>query len=101
MKTEIYECDRCHKKATTKEECDLLALGTIHVGFEKHYSGNGDYNVWSSHAIWSKELCRACRAEIGCLEEKIKEAAKKGTTNIPSLEDMVREIVRQELPRGD
>ena len=98
MKTEIYECDRCHKKAITKEERDLLALGSIHVGFEKQYQSGGAYGVYASHQTWSKELCRACRAEIGCLEDKIQEAKNNGQPITATLEDMIREIVRQELP---
>lgn len=97
MKTTIYECDRCHKKATTKEEIELLALGTVSVGFK---IGGGSYSspeVYAAYQIWEKEMCRACRAEIGCLEDKKKEY-KQAPDNTPSLEDMVREIVRQEFP---
>jgi hypothetical protein len=97
MKTEIYECDKCHKKATTADEIKLLDLGSIHVGFERQYRSGGEYDVYAAHQMWSKELCRACRAEIGCLESKVRSEAKAETNNIPTLEDMVREIVRQEI----
>ena len=101
MKTEIYECDRCHKKAITKEERALLALGSIHIGFEKHYQSGGDYQVYAANQSWSMELCRACRAEIGCLEDKVRAAQAEGKPAQATLEDMVREIVRQELPGGN
>ena len=100
MKTEIYECDRCHKKAITKEERDRLGLGTVNVGFERHYFGGGDDKVFASHQAWSKDLCRACRAEIGCLEDKVRQAEHNKENTVPSLEDMIRKIVRQELPGG-
>jgi len=100
-KTEIYECDRCHKKATTKAEQEILALGTITVGFDVSYpSYSYSYpTVRARHQVWKQELCMACRAEIGCLEDKIREADKADNANVPSLEDMVREIVRQEIPQ--
>lgn len=97
MKTEIYECDRCHKKAITAEERKLLDLGTISVGFERQYRGGVGYDVYAAHQMWSKEMCRACRAEIGCLESKVRAESEAESNNVPTLEDMVREIVRQEI----
>ena len=38
MKTEIYEGDRCHKKATTNEEQELLGLGEIRIEFKASHS---------------------------------------------------------------
>lgn len=96
MKTEIYECDRCRKKATTKEERELLGLGDIHLGFRVDYACS--CSVWAATSAWHKQWCRACRAELGCQEEKISDRKNPTPDNqVPSLEDMVREIVRQEI----
>lgn len=100
---EVHECDKCHKQATTTEEKELLGIGEVIVGFSLHHVGYGSLSrvePYRAHQKWSKDLCRACRAEIGCLEEKIKEKDRANDNNVPTLEDMVREIVRQELPEN-
>jgi hypothetical protein len=101
MKTEIYECDRCHKKAITKEEREVLALGDVAIGFSIHYTGYNPPAVFAPHRLWKKEICRACRKELGCIEEEIRDASKDEKIPVPSFEDMVREIVRQEMPGGN
>lgn len=96
MKTEIHECDRCHKKATTPEEKEKLALGSIKLGFETaYYSTSQLISIYVPNQKWEREWCRACRTELGILEDKVKHDTP--AENIPSLEDMVREIVRQEI----
>lgn len=96
MKFETHKCDRCGKTATTEEEKEALGLGSIHLGFSIDSYGGGA-GVWAATERWSREWCRACRKELGMLERENK-TSPEVTESAPSLEDMVREIVRQELP---
>lgn len=95
MKHEVHTCDRCGKSAATKEEQEVLNLGTLCLGFATNmfYS---QPRVHSAHHVWTREWCQACRTELGCLEPKVREAAQNGTP-VTSLEDLVREIVREEV----
>ena len=89
MKTEIYECDRCHKKATTP--ADIKSLDLTKAQF---YVTGQAY----SDTVWSKDWCVNCRKELGVFE--LNRVTSPVAVVYPSLEDMVREIVRQELPGG-
>ena len=96
MKTETLTCDRCGKSATTGEEKDKLGLGNIDLGFRTEYFYPSQTTaVYADHAEWHKQWCRACRKELGILEEELR---KQPDAPVPTLEDMVREIVRSELP---
>jgi hypothetical protein len=98
MKREILVCDRCKTQAETPEEKETLGLGQIVIGFEIQYSGA--YNsrkVWAANQQWSRDWCRECRAEVGILENENKRPIVSETA--PSLEDMIRDIVREELPQ--
>lgn len=96
MKTEIYECDRCHKKAITSDEVYTLDLRAVKLEIISSVNLREKFT-------WSAEWCRACRTQIGVEELDKREGKPQVQIPVepqPSLEDMVREIVRQELPNS-
>ena len=99
MKREILVCDRCGAEAETKEEKGVLALGRVVIGFRldhASYGGLGDsVEIYAPHATWQKEMCRKCRAELGILEEKVRNAPADCPP--PCMEDIIREIVSEEI----
>jgi hypothetical protein len=95
MKREILVCDRCGCEAETKEEKELQALGKICLGFDVFYSSYSHPQVFAADKTWNREWCRKCRAELHILEDEIRKPTAE-TPAPPSLEDMIREIVRQE-----
>ena len=93
----IHVCDRCGKSAESKEATEKLGLGDICLGFNIHssYGYGSSSKVYAANQTWRKSWCRACRKELGILEKEIR---KNKEIQVPSLEDMVREIVREEIP---
>ncbi len=99
MRREIWVCDRCQASAETKEEINELGLGDVVLGFERvgHY-GIFPSSVYAPNQKWRKSWCRKCRTELGILEEKIKQCTPP--EEVPSIESVIREIVREELSAG-
>ena len=95
MKTEIYECDKCHKKATTQEEVAKLALVTFSIGTSIQYYSTMPNVIYPTFQTWSKELCKDCRDKMGLTVKVMTKQAEPNS--IPTFEDMVREIVREEM----
>jgi hypothetical protein len=101
MKREILICDRCHASAETESEKKELALGDIAVGFGTTYHSypfQGS-KVYPGHSVWNAQWCHKCRLELG-IAGTPSEVFKKPEAEVPSLEDMVREIVREEVQQG-
>ena len=96
MKIETWKCDRCGKLASTKEGIEELALGDITLGFKASYSSYSAPSVYAAHQLWSRQWCRSCREKLGIVEAKVC-AAHQNNEPVPSLEDIVREIVQEEI----
>jgi len=99
MKREILVCDRCNTSAETVEERKELALASVHVGFNLHYGSYSGVRGYPGHALWAREWCHKCRLELGIAGTPNEVSGKPGD-EVPSLEDMIREIVRQEMPQS-
>ena len=92
----ISVCDRCGCEAETKEEKEKQQLAEIHLGFNVIHGYYSSGSVKAAHNLWSKSWCLECRKKLGVVQKKIQQARQEKSDNIPSLEDMVREIVREE-----
>ena len=93
MQTVTHECDRCHAKAIISDEVSALDLRAVKLEVIS------SVNLCESF-IWRAEWCRACRTQSRVEELDKREGKPPVQTPVvpqPSLEDMVREIVRQEL----
>lgn len=88
MQTTIYKCDRCGEESTDRQEINLDRVGVFVGIYERRFS----YGSPSVELI--KEWCQNCREKYG-LVQKVKESKVEVTPT--TLEDMVREIVREEL----
>jgi ribosomal protein L40E len=97
MQRTIHVCDRCKAEAEGAEAVKELQLGRVVFGFDIFYSGyESTVNQPSAgHRIWDKQWCRKCREELGILQEEVRK--DNPAVPVPSLEDMVREIVRCEI----
>lgn len=91
MKTTTYKCDRCGRENTvdyhtTERELDLETISV----------GTGKYHYDKSHR-GGQEWCKKCRIEVGIdsPEKAMPEAVPLDP--LPTLEDMIREIVREEI----
>ena len=99
MKREINVCDRCKKTAETKEEKEALALTDISVGRKPTYSSYGGNTVYPANKEWSAEWCLTCCKEVGVARILPPQPRHTDTMSAPapSLEDMIREIVREQV----
>ena len=100
MKREIHVCDRCGEYAETPEELSALKLTSISVGRSSSYPTYQGVQVYAVNKSWDGEWCAACCKDVGVdhiLPDNIK---RNGSMNAEAqtLETMIREIVRQELP---
>lgn len=91
MKTITYKCDRCGREntvdsRTTERE---LNLETIRVG-------TGQYGYDNAHR-GGKEWCWKCRIEVGIDEPTKRMPEAVPLDPLPTLEDMIRELVREEI----
>ena len=103
MQTTTYKCDRCGAEDAT----NALALQEVTIGLRRTgYSmvTGGAYTYTDDHGRDSRprvEWCRKCLVETGILPRHPSvDAALPVPPPPPSLEDMVREIVREELAQA-
>lgn len=82
MRTTTYKCDRCGAESVDKN--------TLH----KVKAGYGDYtsDVNGRQAEW----CKKCCVETGLAHQNLAPEVKP-LDPLPTLEDMIREIVREEI----
>jgi len=97
MKREIAVCDRCGKSAETPEEKKTLDLHKVILGTQKTYNYFGGEKLYADHANWEKDWCLECRKATGLAVVMEKAGNNLPKEQVPTLEDMIREIVRQEL----
>jgi hypothetical protein len=100
MKREIFVCDRCGNSAEEPGAVRALDLHEVIIGTRRHWSGQGELPMPTTalHASWDKQWCLECRKATG-LAVVMEKDYKTPMAEVPSFEDMIREIVRQELPQ--
>lgn len=86
--TTIYTCDRCKKADSSSEFLSRVSVSVAQPGYQQRWLAIPPSSEW----------CRACLDEVGI---------KARATNLPhdeprqpappSLEDVIREIVRSEI----
>lgn len=83
-----YICDRCKKEQPTSNQ--FWVVGIMCNSYPAY-----DENFTRSRAQW----CRSCVNEVGLLYERplTKEAEKIVSPAFPTIEDMIREIIRSEI----
>lgn len=93
MKTTTYKCDRCMAEDTDNKSV-VLKFVTIGI-MEQRYSsfGNG-YDLIDAQQR-GMDMCLACRKVLGI--EPLPREEKKQEQTYPSLEEMIREIIREEI----
>ena len=98
MKREIAVCDRCGKEAETPDEMKELDLHSVILGTERRFNSYNSTKIptYAAHALWDKDWCLECRKITGLV---VVQNQKYDTpaASVPSLEDMIREIVRSEI----
>ena len=83
-----YTCDRCNHSQPTNEQIWNVAVSVWHDG----HSEPKLYELHPKSEMW----CRKCVEELGILQPYKLPAPHVPETE-PSLEDQIREIVRDEL----
>jgi hypothetical protein len=89
-----YRCDRCGLES---QDSNVLNLKTVAIGTKtERYSSYGPgYNL-SDHQLREKEMCQKCREELGIYDPKPTKAEDLPKA-FPSLEEIIREIIREEI----
>lgn len=93
--TTTYKCDRCGKESTNADELNLMlvAVGVKKERYSSYYGREYDLHDWSNRQM---EMCRSCREQLGLHDtEHVKK--DEPVSVAPSLEDMIREICREEI----
>lgn len=97
MKTTTYRCDRCQRYSTDKSELDLKE---IKVGIrEMNYASSSyhaGFHIYNPRKELTAEWCKTCCAEVGFVSEQGKDPNAAEEVR-PSLEDLIREIVAEEV----
>jgi len=87
MRTTTYKCDRCGAESIGDDTIDLLSI----------YLGEGQYMSDAVHRGHRKEWCVKCRIETGIHKPEKTLPEIKPIDSAPTLEEMIREIVREEI----
>jgi len=88
MRETILTCDRCRKKVDNLSEVGA-GIRSLHYG---SYGGGDTYVVHQFGAEW----CLECCIEMGIAKPR-KESSAQPIQPFPTLEDMIREIIREEV----
>lgn len=102
MNIQLKQCDLCKKKFEGEAEIKAAGLVTIRIGFDTDYyygSISGRSCVRPGHPDWNKEVCVECMARLGFTRQSVEEARKAEAPAPVTLEDLIRDIVRSELPQ--
>lgn len=96
MKVTTYTCDRCKKSETTNDNLQLLYVA-VGLRRERYDSYRPGYSL-DDKQLREQEWCVNCRTELG-IHEPIPKQPVPGPV-YPSLEEMIREIIREEVHGG-
>ena len=87
MKTTTYKCDRCGAESVGGDTIKLLSI----------YLGEGQYMSDAVRRGGQKEWCLKCRIETGIHKPEMALPEIKPVDPVPTLEEMIREVVREEI----
>lgn len=91
MRKTILTCDRCKKEVET-----LLEVGAGLRNLNYHSFGPGA--TWHITGQLQEEWCRPCCEEVGFVTASYgKKEDKKGEVPPPTIEDLIREMIRSEM----
>jgi hypothetical protein len=93
MRQEILTCDRCKNSGGSDFKLYHVALGIKE--YKSNYYGSQTFAL-DDHLYRSKELCQECVYALG-LQIPPKKEKKEVEQTAPTLEDMIREMIREEL----
>lgn len=82
----IYQCDRCGHEQQTKDQIWQVQVTIGSVGA-----------LHSQNKTHAAEWCRKCAEAAHLLPDRTHKEAKEELPPPPSLEDLVRQIVREEM----
>lgn len=87
-----YTCDKCGHTQDTEDQMWETGVLLRHTGGRHIYSSNF---TPSFEQLW----CRKCIVSVGLLAPSIKKESEPTTP--PTLEDMIRDIVSEEIHRNN
>lgn len=90
----FYKCDRCEKQ----DDDNKMQLWVVCVRYQSYSKDSQNlYSALSSNSTDPVQWCRECSIKMGIPLGSLEE--RKSVTNElpPTIEDMIREIVRQEM----
>ena len=85
MKTMTFKCDKCGEECSGKDTIRLESVGVFWGSFMPH----------AKSVCKSQDWCLICRKKIGAVSAV--NGVPPATFVPPTLEDMIREIVREEV----
>jgi len=91
-----YKCDKCKEESINSED---LKLTTIGVGVKSTAYGSSYHEkAFSLYDPLRREMevCDSCLEKLGFVHKKVNEY-KEMEQPYPTLEDMIREIIREEI----
>ena len=88
----VFQCDRCK---ATNDDTNEVRLHEVGFGVKQlTYSPTGSYYQFSDQQTRHAQWCEKCCLEVGIMmSAKVNPEVK--AEQLPSLEDMVREIARE------
>lgn len=91
MKKTILTCDRC--------KLDVDALNEVGAGLRsiKYGMYGSGYHSWDLGGQIHADWCRPCCVEVGFITENYGKKEEKPIIPPPTLEDMIREMIREEI----
>jgi hypothetical protein len=97
MQITTFTCEICGESATNN---DVLKLVIVEVGArETRYTSCGAGVYLRDANLRQKEMCHSCRVRFGIDNPDPNLKDPTPTEPIPSLEDMIRVIIREEMDR--
>ena len=96
--TITYQCDKCKKESTDR---NILKLTTIGIGIKTDRMSSYDYEKFSLYDPLRREmdLCSDCLRALGFIHKK--ESFEDTFPDPPTLEEMIREIIQEEIQNGN
>ena len=91
METTTYKCDSCGEETVGNSTLKWVAIGVK----EQRYSSFNPGITLQDGLIREKQMCLKCRIKFGIHKENLPPGTPDPT--FPTLEGMIREIVREEI----
>lgn len=92
-----WKCDRC---GSTGEVAGSSTSPLLEVNISINFTSYGEREKWDRPHWTMQDWCFPCAIKVGIIVKREERAAEhQGTpiSNAPSIEDMIREIAREEV----